>query len=104
MSHRAALAAAVALALSIPVTANAEVRPSPIPLQLPTPRPTFSTGPDVDTAQEAVQLARQGLVAEQARLNAARAKAIAALQAYQDARRASVEAAAAVVAAVTRAE
>ena len=105
MSKRAALFAAVALSLSLPAaTATAEVRPSPIPLTFPTPQPTFSAGPDVDSAQRAVQRAQQGLIAEQALLNAARTKAIRALQAFQDAKRASADAAAAAAAAAVRAD
>jgi hypothetical protein len=110
LTKRVALAAAVALAMSVPLAmsaplaAQAEVRPSPIPLTFPTPRPTFSTGPDVSSAQRAFQQAQQVLAAEKAKLDSAKASAIAALQAYQDARRASVEAAAAAAAAAARAE
>jgi hypothetical protein len=99
-----ALVVALATLLTAPAAGFAEVRPSPIPLDLATPRPTYLTQPDVDAAQLAVQRARQQLVTEQARLDAARQQATAALQAYQDAKRAATEAAAAVVAAAARSE
>lgn len=100
--RRVAVAAAIALALVTPVAAHAEVRPSPIPLTFATPQPTFATGPNVDSAQRAVQQAQQKLAADQARFDAARRGAIAALQAYQDTRRASADASAAVTAAGER--
>ena len=85
--------------LFLPSAAYSEVRPSPIPLTFPTPEPTFDTGPDVDAAQRAVQHAEQSLVAGQTKLDSAKNEAVRALQAYQDARRESADADAAVLAA-----